>query len=240
MKFRHLQQRVWRLGYRPHPWEWTEWRWAAETSRFNGRWDALDGNTYRTIYAGETLYACLIELLAPFRVDQALAEIYSTIRVSIEDEIDYPSIQPGVLDLKEWLSKRVASTAELNANLCLVTDSATIAALHPLFLSQALTLGLDDFDAAALKNARPRLLTQSVSQYLWLAKKDNGTDLCDGVEFLSRHGDDLKLWAIFERAGDPKISPKLSEIRRESLNRNTPELHQALEDLHITTLEAKR
>ena len=44
---------VWRVGYRPDPWTWTPWQYAAN-GRFNGRWDDPDGN-YRTLYTGKTL-----------------------------------------------------------------------------------------------------------------------------------------------------------------------------------------
>ncbi|MCO4253240.1 hypothetical protein [Pseudarthrobacter raffinosi] len=35
----------------------------------------------------------------------------------------------------------------------------------------------------------------------------------DGGTFTSRHGDELQLWAIFERPGDPAISPKLDRTQ---------------------------
>jgi hypothetical protein len=89
----------------------------------------------------------------------------------------------------------------LSGEFCAVTDSETLAALHPRFAGMALLLGLRDFDAAALKDGRARKLTQSVATYLYGA-----TDL-NGLRFASRHGDDLVLWAVFERPGDPATSP---------------------------------
>lgn len=133
--------------------------------RFHGRWDSIDAK-YRTMYTGDSLLACLIELLAPFR---------------------------GV----------------------------------------ARVFGLDDFDTAALKSARPRELTQQVSQHLWEAGSVSGGDLCDGIEFASRHGDDLKLWAIFERPQDGDTSLRLTQITPRHLTRDTPELLEACDRLRI-------
>lgn len=145
MILRDISQRVWRVGYRPEPWEWADWRWAGAGGRFAGRWDALDGGLYRTVYAGDTLHACL-------------------------------------------------------------------------------------------KDARPRELTQAVSQFLWSAKDANGNDLCDGIEFLSRHGDDLVLWAVFERVGDGQISPRISNIEHVGLTRSTPEVSEVVNTLGLTML----
>jgi len=40
----------------------------------------------------------------------------------------------------------------------------------------------------------------------------------DGVTFTSRHGDDLELWAIFERPGDPPTSPRLVDLETHPLS----------------------
>jgi hypothetical protein len=50
----------------------------------------------------------------------------------------------------------------------------------------------------------------------------------DGVTFASRHGDDLQLWAIFERPGDPPITPNIHDvIGEEPLNHVKPEISNA-------------
>lgn len=84
-----------------------------------------------------------------------------------------------------------------------MTNSQSVAVLYPHFIGMALGLGLADLDAAALKDARPRELTQAIAAWIY-----ENTDL-DGVTFASRHGDDLRLWAIFERPGDGFVSPWL-------------------------------
>lgn len=51
MKFTDLDQRVWRVGFLPQPWEWSDWRWAGPDGRFNGRWDPPGHGLYRTVHA---------------------------------------------------------------------------------------------------------------------------------------------------------------------------------------------
>jgi hypothetical protein len=46
----------------------------------------------------------------------------------------------------------------------------------------------------------------------------------DGVTFTSRHGDDLELWAIFERPGDPPTSPRLVDLETHPLSPENPDL----------------
>ncbi|MGO4533367.1 hypothetical protein [Leifsonia sp. 2MCAF36] len=95
-----------------------------------------------------------------------------------------------------------------------VRTAETIAALRPVFLRIALRLGYHDFDAAALKSADPRELTQRVASHLY-ALTATGTDaatVVDGVRFASRHGDELTMWGVFERPGD---EPASNHVRRE-------------------------
>jgi hypothetical protein len=101
------------------------------------------------------------------------------------------------------------------------SGSEAIAALRPHFVALAHLLDLHDFDAAALKDGRPRAVTQSVATHL------HANTEVDGVTFASRHGDDLTLWAIFERAGDPAISPVLTGIEHHSLSPEHPDVAEA-------------
>jgi hypothetical protein len=237
MRIRHLDEQIWRVGYAPEPWEWADWRWAGPGGRFTGRWDALDGGLYRTVYAGQSLFACLVELLAPLRPDPALVAEMDQIAADPEDEAAHPTTPAGTIDVDDWARHRLASSARLAGRFCVVTASATIAALWPHFHTTAVSVyGLKDFDAAALKDARPRELTQAVSQHLWSARTADGVDLCDGIEFLSRHGDDLVLWALFERSGDAQISPRITGIHHHRLSRDTPQLIEAFRFLGLSML----
>ncbi len=66
-------------------------------------------------------------------------------------------------------------------------------------------------------------LTQAVAAWL-----NEMTDF-DGVTFTSRHGDDLRLPAIFERPGDPPVTPNIHDvIGYEPLQHDSPEISKAL------------
>lgn len=209
---------VWRVGFGPEPWAWPGWQFAPN-GRFDGRWDDRDGN-FRTIYAGDNLLACLLEVLAGFRVDHDLVADLEAISEDPHDAIAHPTIPPGEVPLT-WLEPRMAASAELNGTFCAVTATESIAALHPHFVALAHSMSLHDFDAAALKDARPRKLTQSVATFLY-----ETTDFA-GVTFESRHGDDLLLWAVFERDSGANVSPLLVGIRQESMRPDHPALIEA-------------
>ncbi|MFN7149336.1 MAG: hypothetical protein ACK4V6_07630 [Microthrixaceae bacterium] len=113
-----------------------------------------------------------------------------------------------------------------------MTAAESIAALRPQFVALAHLVNLHDFDAAALKDGRPRALTQSVATHL------HATTELDGVTFASRHGDDLALWAIFERAADPAISHTLDSIEHHPLYPEHPDLQEAIKMLGLTWAKA--
>lgn len=158
---------VWRIGYRPDPWAWVGWEWATD-GRFHGRWDDRDGN-FRTVYAGSTLLACLLELLADFRPDPQVLQVLDDIDEDPDDATLHPTVRGGELDPR-WLEPRAAGTGLLTGQFCAVTTSETLATLHPHFVGLVLSLGLKDFDAAALKDARARRLTQAVATHLYAAR----------------------------------------------------------------------
>ena len=213
-----------RVGYKPEPWAWVGWEWATD-GRFHGRWDDFDGN-FRTIYAGSTLLACLLELLADFRPDPRLTQVLDDIDVDDDDEAIYPTSPSGVLD-PSWLEPRSAASAKLSGRFCSVATRDSLATLHPQFVGLALQLGLEDFDASALKDSGARRLTQSVASHVYAM-----TNL-DGVQFASRHGDDLVLWAIFERPEDGTLSACLSDLEHHDLTRENPALRRAIELLGL-------
>ncbi|MET3812154.1 hypothetical protein ABIB14_003284 [Arthrobacter sp. UYEF3] len=179
------------------------------------------------MYAGSSLRACLLEVLAGFRRDARLAMELDEIVEDNEDAVLHPTVPPGQVPL-EWLDARAATSAELSGAYCAVTDSKSIAVLYPHFIGMAFSLGLADLDAAALKDARPRELTQAIAAWIY-----ENTDL-DGVTFASRHGDDLRLWAIFERPGDGLVSSKLRHSRSEELHPDSNAIKHAFQLLGLT------
>jgi hypothetical protein len=87
------EARVWRVGFQPEPWAWSGWEWATD-GRFPGRWDDLHGN-FRTIYAGSSLLACLLEVLAGFRHNARLGMELDEIIEDDEDKVLHPTIPPS-------------------------------------------------------------------------------------------------------------------------------------------------
>lgn len=195
---------VWRVGFTPEPWAWSGWEWAGADGRFHGRWDDRQGN-FRTVYAGSTLLACLLEVLAGFRPDPALALEFDDIEEDDEDAALHPTARAGEI-AHSWLEPRSAASATLAGRFCAVATAESIAALRHQFVALVHLLQLHDFDASALKDGRSRTLTQSVATHL------HATTRLDGVTFASRHGDDLALWAIFERAEDPVLREALTML----------------------------
>lgn len=211
-------EKVWRVGFPPDPWSWSGWEYATD-GRFQGRWDDVDGN-FRTVYAGSSLLACLLEVLAGFRKDARLAVDLESI---VEDQIDrqsHPTVAPGLVP-RQWLESRRIATGTLAGTFCAVAASGTVASLYSSFIGLALSLGLADFDAAALKNARPRRLTQSVATWLYV------NTAADGVSFSSRHGDDVALWAVFERPQDGRVSASITDTGQHAFTGVEPALMQA-------------
>jgi len=219
---------VWRVGFAPDPWAWSGWEWAVD-GRFHGRWDDHEGN-FRTVYAGSSLLGCLLEVLACFRADPSVVDELEEIAEDDGDVILHPTVEPGLVS-RSWLEPRLVGTAVLRGQFCAVTAAESIAALRPIFIGRALAMHLLDFDAAALKDGRSRELTQQVATYL-----HDTTDV-SGVNFCSRLGDENTLWAIYERAGDPEVSPVLIDRAHERLTPEKPELSEAFRLLGLRWAE---
>ncbi len=81
-----------------------------------------------------------------------------------------------------------------------------MAALRSRFVASALSLGREDFEAAAPKDGATRELTRAISSHIYEAT------YLDGVQFNSRHCDDMAMWALFERSSDSRVSPLLDAI----------------------------
>lgn len=223
---------VYRVGRRPSPWTWTPWQYASDTGRFSGRWDDPRGS-FRSVYAGADLLACLLEVLGPFRPDPLLDEDLGGVVEDAEDAAEYPSRRPGAVPLA-WLEARAASSATLSGAYCVVTDRETLPTLRAMFLVSALRYGLPDLDAGALRLSAPRAITQQIAAWLY-DLHDGSRGLVAGVQFESRHGDRVALWAVFERDTDDTTSSQLSDVRSLPLHADQPELLEAFR-LHRLTL----
>ena len=69
---------VFRLGRRPDPWAWPDWRYADADGTFGNRFDDPQG-VYRVLYASTQRLATFVECLASFRPDPAIVAEYAAI-----------------------------------------------------------------------------------------------------------------------------------------------------------------
>jgi len=221
---------VHRVGYAPDSWAWTPWQYATD-GRFSGRWDDPDG-LWRSLYVGGSRLACYVEVLAVFRPDPVLSAEFASINETPEDAAEHPTLGFGQLP-RAWLEPRRLGTATLHGWYAVPGGSQSLPTLRVRFLALARSLGLPDLDGAAIRLAEPRRLTQHLAGWLYEQTGPDGTPLT-GVQFASRYGDELVLWAVFERAGDTPSSAQLHDSTSGPLDPRDPELTQALQ-LHRLT-----
>lgn len=120
--------------------------------------------SFRTTYAADSLFGGFVELLASSRPDcnDDGSDLLSGIVEDPEDAAEFPVPSAGTIE-RAWIRGRMVGNANLNGRYVDVRHSATIAALRPKYIDLALSLGFDDFDAAALKAAYPRRLTHELT-----------------------------------------------------------------------------
>lgn len=215
---------VHRVGFEPAPWSWTPWQYA-EHGRFSGRWDDPDG-IWRSIYVGESRLACFLEVLAFARPDPQLQDELADVDEADEDAVAYPTLAGGLLP-ESWRSPRRVGTARLTGWYAVPGDKESLPTLRARFLALAITLRLPDVDAGVIRLAEPREFTQVVAAWLYDQTAPDGAPLA-GVQFTSRHGDDLTLWAVLERPGDDDVSALLQEPESEPVGQDDDELQEAM------------
>lgn len=218
-------KQVWRIGYEPDPWAWPSWTYANDEGLFSGRWDDQQGQ-FRTVYTAASLLGCFLEVLAHFRPSHDLLNELDQI-VDDDGSIgNHPEAREGAVGYS-WLDGRVFSSAQQTGRYCFITHSRSIAALIAHYPFQRHGLATGEVDVALLKDARDRVLTRSIARWLYELHDHDGA-VVDGVRFNSRHGDEIPVWAVFERAADSDrsfcIQPSSEPDR---VHPDLPELQQA-------------
>lgn len=200
---------VWRVGFDPNPWEWTPWQYATDNGRFNGRWDDQAAK-FRTLYTSESLLGCFLELLASQRPnDLAFAEL--TTIIDDGDAADlHPDPERGAIGMA-WLGGRLYGQATQTGQYAEVTEARALGFLVDAGVFARLGIPPREVDAALLKDATKRDITRSVASFLFnLRAPHSATPAVDGIAFRSRMGDDIRMWAVFER-GDEPVSDRISD-----------------------------
>jgi hypothetical protein len=218
--------KVWRVGFAPDPWAWAGWEYATEPGNlFPGRWDDQMGE-FRTVYTADRLLGCFLELLARFRPSQTVQAAVDEVEDDDGSGADYPDAAPGAVGYS-WLEGRLYGSAQQTGRYCAITHSRSIAALTRHYPFSQHGLSVLDVDAALLKDARDRVLTRSIARWLY-DLHHLGHPRVDGVEFASRHGDELRMWAVFERSDSPTRSTHIRPLDEPApVTPDRPELIEA-------------
>lgn len=222
---------VWRVGYRPNPWRWTPWQFATDKGRFNGRWDdELAG--FRTLYTAETLLGCFLELLAHLQPDERAWAELDAIEDDDQTAARFVQPQPGTVDLS-WLEHRCYARGYQVGTYAEVTYAESLTFLKRMGVFDRLGIPPRDVDVSILKDPRRRTVTRTIARYLFELRNANRQPLVDGVAFRSRLGDDIRLWAVFERS-EAEVSELITPAEEaQAVTEDTPALLRAFEMLGL-------
>lgn len=156
------------------------------------------------LYGCTQRVGCFVETLARFRPDPLVVHALSTIAGPDEGR---PS---GTLD-PTWLANRAVGRAEVGGDFVAIGESTSLAYLNREYPWIAAEFGLPELDGASIRRAEPRALTQRLGRQLYNLSAGSGPRFA-GISYLSRLGDDLTNWAIFEQAAtiDPVLVERIS------------------------------
>ena len=184
-----------RLGRAPDPWAWADWSFARGDT-FGNRWDDPESE-YRVLYACTQRLGCFMETISRFRADPEVRTGLDLIELE-PGEVDH-SVSPGVLVVTDWISKRRVGRGVVQGSFAAIGTSASLAYLHNQIAFLLAEFGLEELDGAALRSGR-RELTQHISRVVFECSTPDAKRQFDGIQYLSRYGDEFENWAIFEPA----------------------------------------
>jgi hypothetical protein len=101
-----------------------------------------------------------------------------------------------------------------------------LAHLRSALAARLLHYGLDDLDAGDLRQRAPRALTQEISRYVFETGSGDAGAALDGIRYLSRLGDDIVNWAMFE-------GTEPDEQTNSSIEPDDPDLLAAMEKFNL-------
>lgn len=209
---------------------------ATDEGLFNGRWDDQLGQ-FRTLYTSDSLLGCFLELLAKLQPAGALeAELddFDDDDGSVAQHIEGGSGEVGY----SWLNDRVFGDADQTGRYCFITHSASLAALKAGYRFDRHDIAMVDVDSALLKDAHDRVLTRSIAHWIYDLRDEDRAEFVDGIEFRSRHGDEIQMWAVFERSNDEQRSSHIEPVSPpQRVTPETAELVEAFRSLGLRWVE---
>jgi hypothetical protein len=104
--------------------------------------------------------------------------------------------------------------------------------LRRQFLGLAASFGLADLDASAIRDSNPRALTQAISAWIYALSTPDGLPIT-GIEYRSRHGDELSLWAVYERDPVRNTPREIEAVTSDPVTPEDPDLSEAMRLHHL-------
>ena len=212
------------------------WQFATDSGLFDGRWDDQLGQ-FRTLYTSDSLVGCFLELLAKLQLKREVQAEIDEVEDDDGSVSQHTEGGPGEVGYR-WLEGRAFGTAYETGRYAFITHSLSIAALKARYPFGRYGIALSDVDTGMLKDAYDRVLTRSIARWIYDLQGDDVGELVDGVEFRSRHGDEIRMWAVFERSDDDQhsrhIAPQEEPVR---VTDETPELLEAMRRLGLRWTE---
>ncbi|MBK5222027.1 MAG: RES domain-containing protein [Acidimicrobiia bacterium] len=152
------------------------------------------------LYASTQRVATFVECLAYFRPDIG---VIAGMRAIVGDDGDEEPPGAGLVPAG-WIERRCVGRGTLVGDHVDIGHHESLARLRSELAARVVHHGLHDLDGAAIRLTAPRAFTQEVSRYVFEQTVD-GRRRWNGLAYLSKHGDDLQNWAVFEHAHPENI-----------------------------------
>ena len=219
---------MFRIGRRPDPWAWPDWRLAGPGGTSGNRWDDPLGRC-RVLCASSQKLGAFLETLARFRAaPQVVRDL-----AAINGEID--AIPPGKVPAS-WCRGRMVSRALLVGEYADVGHHESLVHLNTELAHEVApalaAAGVTELDTAAIRLAVPRQITQRISRHVYELSRGDGRPQFSGTAYLSRLGDDLTNWAVFEPT-PPALDSPIAVAATEPIEVDDPDFQVACELLGL-------
>ncbi|MBA2312137.1 MAG: RES domain-containing protein [Actinobacteria bacterium] len=183
---------------------WNDWSYAHSDGTFGNRWDDPQSE-YRVLYASTARLSCFMETIGRFPGDPQVKTGLDDIELE-DGEVDH-AVGPGELVVADWLPRRRIGSASVGGSFAAVGTSSSLAYLHTQVAHLLSDFGLEELDGGSIRSVR-RQLTQRISRIVFECSTSDGRRKFDGIEYLSRYGDEFENWAIFEPGNIVPGQPK--------------------------------